>query len=32
VIAAANSGTISLVPTTELYRCSVVGPGPKREK
>jgi hypothetical protein len=30
ILAAATAGTITLVPTTELYRCSVVGPGPKK--
>jgi len=29
VLAAAMSGEITLIPTTEVYRCSVVGPGPK---
>ena len=29
VLAAAMSGEIMLIPTTEVYRCSVVGPGPK---
>jgi len=29
VLAAATSGEITLIPTTEVYRCSVVGPGPK---
>ena len=29
VQAAADAGMIMLVPTDEIYRCSVVGPGPK---
>jgi hypothetical protein len=29
VLAAAAAGTISITMTTEVYRCSVVGPGPK---
>jgi len=29
VAAAEAAGEITLMPTTELYRCSVVGPGPK---
>ena len=28
-ILAAAAGTIKLIPTTEVYRCSLVGPGPK---
>jgi hypothetical protein len=27
VVAAANAGQITLTPTTEVYRCSVIGPG-----
>lgn len=30
VLAAAAAGEITLVPTDEVYRCSVLGPGPKR--
>jgi hypothetical protein len=29
ILAAEASGVITLRPTTEVYRCSVVGPGPK---
>src|SRR5262249_39580941 len=29
VLAAAEAGQITLAPTDEVYRCSVVGPGPK---
>jgi hypothetical protein len=32
VLAAAAAGEITLVPTDEVYRCSVVGPGPKNPK
>jgi hypothetical protein len=27
IVAAANAGQITLTPTTEVYRCSVIGPG-----
>jgi hypothetical protein len=29
ILAAVMAGQITLVPTTEVYRCSVIGPGPK---
>ena len=29
ILEAADAGEITLTPTDELYRCSVVGPGPK---
>ncbi len=32
VLAAAAAGEITLVPTDEVYRCSVVGPGPKNPR
>ena len=32
VLAAADAGEITLVSTDEVYRCSVVGPGPKNPK
>ncbi len=32
VLAAADAGEITLVSTDEVYRCSVVGPGPKNSK
>jgi hypothetical protein len=30
ILAAAAAKQIQLIPTTEVYRCSVVGPGPKK--
>jgi len=32
ILAAEAAGMIQLIPTTEVYTCSVVGPGPKRHR